>query len=755
MNANFQGEMSYKKAITEGAQAIYEINLTKDLLITAKGYFNGLEINMAERYGLSLPCKYSDYINCSSANMPDEKKNTYLEKASGDALMNAYKNGKYNIYDEYSLRDANGNIQYLRKQYVITENETNKDVYALIIANDITEQKQREVLQRDIIEGISTEFTSIYIVDWDTEVIKLFKTKNKYPSLLKGIEKVQLCNEAIEKYAELAVHPDDKQHVVKMGNINNLRKMLGKQNVFDINYRRVINGVVDHAQMHCVRVDDLMGHVNIVVALRSIEEIVKKEKDRQNLEEYNKENISLVQALSSNYDSVYHIKPDGNYRILRINNEVKSQDISTDFLSKMSYDELFTIYVNDRVYEDDKEELLKSCNFKSLKKHLESRKNYSLTYRALVNNDYHYFRMKCVRLDKNGMFSGIVIGYSNIDEEVNQQKSYEKKLEKALKRARENEKINIKRSNILYSMMVDSYVISVKINIDTNTCYNLTIEDNHYVETLHKGGYNFFVKSFVKNIYDYDFHRVKKFLTEDIYTLNVGETRVLLYKVSLPTDSNNNDIRDYEWHTATVRILEEEKQKIATIFVRNDTKLYEAMDSERRLLRENAVLEQKTRRDGLTGLLNKNTMIEETSSYLENNNASNSALIFFDLDNFKKVNDTLGHSIGDIAIKEAGIKLREIFMKHKLIGRFGGDEFCVFIENISKEELVKLLETAVNRMKKRHSDGKNTIEITTSIGCAYCISESAQYQPLLDIADEAVYEAKRSGRNKYVIRVYR
>lgn len=734
----------------EGAQAIYEINLTKDLLITAEGYYGGYEVNMAEKYGFKLPCKYSEYVIISAQNMPEDKRRQYIEMSSRETLLKAFESNNYNIYEEYSIKDMRGNVQYLRKQYVITQNEKSGDIYALIIANDITKQKQKEVVQHDIIEGISTEFTSIYIVDWDTEVIRLFKTANTYPSLIKGIENAQLCDEAIETYVEMAVHPEDREDVLKTCNINNLRKMLGKQKVYDINYRRIISGITDHAQMHCVRVDDSAGHVNIVIALRSIEDIVQKEYDRQALAEDNKQNIAVVQALSSDYDSVYHINPDGSYKILRINNEVENVEDYSTLPSDMSYNELFELYINDRVHEEDKELLLKNGKFEALKANLKNKKSCSFTYRSIMDGEVHYYRMKCVRIDKVDMFAGIVIGYSNIDEEIEQQKRYERKLEKALKRAKDNEKITMKRSNILYSMMIDNYVNAVKVNLDTNACYQLAIENNHYVETMHRGGWTFLVKEIVKVVCDEDKKRISQIYEKDIYNLQIGDTRVLLYQ----TKTESPD-RDYEWHTSTIRILEEDGQRIATIFVRDDTDLYQAIDNETRLLRENAVLEQKSRRDGLTGLLNKNTMVEETSRYLENNSALNAALIFLDLDNFKNVNDTLGHSIGDIAIKEAGKRLQDIFDNYELVGRFGGDEFCVFIKNISKEKLTELLERAVKEMREEHSDGENTIDVTTSIGCAYCIADSAQYQPLLDLADEAVYEAKRSGRDKYIIRIYR
>ncbi|MBQ4068515.1 MAG: GGDEF domain-containing protein [Lachnospiraceae bacterium] len=750
MNSNFQGEITYKKAITAGAQAIYEINLTKDLLVNAEAYFEGREVNIAKKYGFELPCKYSEYVEFSAQNMPEDKRKQYLSMSSREVLLDAYENNKLNILHEYSMRDIRGNVQYFRKQYVITQSNKNEDIYALIIANDITKQKQNEVIQHDIIEGISTEFTSIYIVDWDTEVIKLFKTANTYPNLIRGIEKAKLCDEAIERYVEMAVHPEDKEYVRQTCNINNLRKVLGKKNVYDISYRRSINGITDHAQMHCVRVDDSIGHVNIVIAIRSIEDIVQKERARERLIQDNIQNLAVVQALCSDYDSVYNINLDGSFKIIRVSNELTNSTSDSLSAVDISYDELFSAYVEERVYEEDKEKLLETANFKSLKEKLNRKRSCSFTFRTVMSGEIHYFVMKCVRIDKNDEFAGIVIGYSNVDEEIEQQKRYERKLEKALKRAKENEKTTMKRSNILYSMMIDNYINAVKVNLDTKSCYKLAIEDNHYVETLYRGGWAFFVKDMLSVVSDADRKRIGSVFERDIYNLQIGETKILLYQTKAESLE-----RDYEWHTATIRILEEDEQRIATIFVRDDTNLYEAINNERRLLRENAVLEQKSRRDGLTGLLNKNTMIEETTAYLENNSAINSALIFFDLDNFKNVNDTLGHSKGDIAIKEAGKRLKDIFDEYELVGRFGGDEFCVFIKNISMEKLKKLLETSVAEMRERHADGETYIDVTTSIGCAYCVAESAQYQPLLDLADEAVYEAKRSGRDRYIIRLYR
>lgn len=171
------------------------------------------------------------------------------------------------------------------------------------------------------------------------------------------------------------------------------------------------------------------------------------------------------------------------------------------------------------------------------------------------------------------------------------------------------------------------------------------------------------------------------------------------------------------------------------------------VDSE---VREKEKLEIESRTDGLTGLLNKKTFTEEAAEYLDEHSAEATGIIFVDLDYFKIVNDTLGHTTGDLAIQDAARKLKEIFLDVGLVARFGGDEFCIFVKNISHNTLRDKLRCAVERLQESYLDGAAEVKITASIGAVYCMAEKADYQTLLDIADHAVYEAKEKGRNQFV-----
>ncbi len=164
-------------------------------------------------------------------------------------------------------------------------------------------------------------------------------------------------------------------------------------------------------------------------------------------------------------------------------------------------------------------------------------------------------------------------------------------------------------------------------------------------------------------------------------------------------------------------------------------------------------LEVQSKRDKLTGLLNKVSFLEEADELLSSS-VANVALVFFDLDNFKNANDTLGHLFGDELLKSVACKLKEIFRESDIIGRFGGDEFYILMYNTTYEGVYKKMDELLAAMQMEYSNGAATVKISASIGVAYLEKEkSSKGSEMLAFADSAVYEAKHSGRNQYIVKV--
>ncbi len=164
--------------------------------------------------------------------------------------------------------------------------------------------------------------------------------------------------------------------------------------------------------------------------------------------------------------------------------------------------------------------------------------------------------------------------------------------------------------------------------------------------------------------------------------------------------------------------------------------------------------EQSARRDVATGLLNKIGFQEEIDAALSASTETDKALLFIDLDHFKTVNDKLGHLSGDTLLQEFASLLRGFWSPDEILGRFGGDEFCVFVRDMSCEQLQEKMEQLLEKMRRHYPNEKYPMDITLSIGIAYLTKDSnVSSHTLLDLADQAAYKAKNNGRDCYEINV--
>lgn len=169
-------------------------------------------------------------------------------------------------------------------------------------------------------------------------------------------------------------------------------------------------------------------------------------------------------------------------------------------------------------------------------------------------------------------------------------------------------------------------------------------------------------------------------------------------------------------------------------------------------IKEKQHLELRSRTDPLTGLLNKMSFEKDVRHYIERQSTDSSCFVFLDMDHFKDINDIFGHNVGDQVIKETAKKVQLLFANFDLVSRFGGDEFCVFVKEIPRETLIDRLRFAIKKMEQEYPYEGGSVKLSASIGAAYCKREHATYKELLEIADEALYQAKDNGRNCYIIK---
>ena len=134
-----------------------------------------------------------------------------------------------------------------------------------------------------------------------------------------------------------------------------------------------------------------------------------------------------------------------------------------------------------------------------------------------------------------------------------------------------------------------------------------------------------------------------------------------------------------------------------------------------------------------------------------NESGENVALMFLDLDRFKQINDTLGHGVGDLLLREVSMRLTDVIgQESATIARFGGDEFTIIIEMVDDPEEVEVIaEGILKAFKTRFLLGEHELYVSTSIGIALAPLDVPHASDLLRAADTAMYEAKQHGRNQY------
>lgn len=169
---------------------------------------------------------------------------------------------------------------------------------------------------------------------------------------------------------------------------------------------------------------------------------------------------------------------------------------------------------------------------------------------------------------------------------------------------------------------------------------------------------------------------------------------------------------------------------------------------------EEQKIKDEADRDPLTGLYNRNKIREKFEDFRKNFEQSPGnvhACIIFDIDNFKVLNDTLGHQTGDKALQDiAEIMLRH-FRSYDIVGRLGGDEFIVFMKNIPKETVSRNISSLLKKLDRTYEKDGKSVRITTSAGGVLISNPDIELSEMYRRADKALYQVKKKEKNGFQI----
>lgn len=208
---------------------------------------------------------------------------------------------------------------------------------------------------------------------------------------------------------------------------------------------------------------------------------------------------------------------------------------------------------------------------------------------------------------------------------------------------------------------------------------------------------------------------------------------------------------EFNWYLLISKAVFNEAGEVSKIIV-----LLRDVD---KLKKEVEELQFRAQVDLLTGLFNKITTEKIIRKYLDiNARVGKHALIICDLDNFKKLNDTLGHAKGDKLLKGFTDNLKLSFRKDDIVGRVGGDEFIIFLKNVKSEDAIVVKIEAIQKalfdyceINSRQGEQVCIPDISVSFGVAFSPDDGITFEELYEKADSALYLSKNQGKGRLTI----
>ena len=272
----------------------------------------------------------------------------------------------------------------------------------------IDAERQRNT---DIIEILASEYTSVYYIDLETDELDPYTmneaTETEFGKIFRS--GIQYSN-AYRMYVDTLIYPDDKPMMLKAGSIGNIVKELRNRKTFITTYR---NSDGAYCEMKFVKVGNDEG-IPKAVALGfsdKDEELRAKEEESIIL----KRNIDIIEILASEYSSVYYIDLTTDELDPYTMNASTESQFGLIFRSGIKYTEAFKLYVDQMVYPEDREMMLRSGSIYNIVCELSTKKTFITQYR---DNDGHYSEMKFVKVGDDENPEAVALGFANRDDEI-------------------------------------------------------------------------------------------------------------------------------------------------------------------------------------------------------------------------------------------------------------------------------------------------------------------------------------------------
>lgn len=228
------------------------------------------------------------------------------------------------------------------------------------------------------------------------------------------------------------------------------------------------------------------------------------------------------------------------------------------------------------------------------------------------------------------------------------------------------------------------------------------------------------------------------FTPEHVLAAYAAGTDSLRYDFMMTDDGEH-----YYWMRITARIFYWDDDQSIRMFIYRQN-----IDKEKQ---QEALLSEQLQRDSLSGLYNKAATQKHIQTLLTAHPQQCFAFFIVDIDNFKLVNDTYGHAVGDAVIADFAAVLKSQFRPTDVVGRIGGDEFVAFVPLPTTQQIAEKAQALLAALRYTYSGETASCPLTPSIGISIAPQSGTDFETLYKNADLALYQTKQNGKNGFTI----
>lgn len=220
---------------------------------------------------------------------------------------------------------------------------------------------------------------------------------------------------------------------------------------------------------------------------------------------------------------------------------------------------------------------------------------------------------------------------------------------------------------------------------------------------------------------------------------------------ALPLRRNGKVVGVFVLYAEIIDAFDEAAKKLLEEMAMDISYALDAFEKEKQRVKAEKQIQYLANYDELTGLPNRSRVESHIKDLLSLSKRNNLTLtvMFLDLDHFKDINDTLGHSVGDNLLLEVSKRFQAILREEDTVARFGGDEFIILLPNIEMSGAAQVAQKLLNIFQKPFQINGYELSISTSIGIALYPNDGDDFETLYKNADTAMYRAKHEGRNTF------